>query len=56
MRQAFPDFMDNRYYRERIHPEEKKLIAMQMRSQLLFYCYYRLLWAYRNFRKRLRHA
>ncbi len=52
MKAAFPDFQNNRYYLERIHPEEKKLIKMQMNSHFLFYIYYRLLWFYRNLRKR----
>jgi glycosyltransferase involved in cell wall biosynthesis len=56
MKAAFPDFQKNRYYQERIHPEEKKLIAMQMRSQLLFYVYYRALWCYRDLRKKIKHA
>ena len=51
MKEAFPDFQNNPYYRERIHPEEKKLIGMQMKSHLMFYAYYRLLWFYRNLRK-----
>ena len=52
MRCRFPEFQDNPYYRERTHEEEKKLIRMQMKSTLLFMAYYKLLWAYRNFRKR----
>ena len=51
MKEAFPDFQENPYYKERIHPEEKKLISMQMKSHLLFYVYYRLLWMYRGLRK-----
>ncbi|WP_026523383.1 MULTISPECIES: glycosyltransferase family 2 protein [unclassified Butyrivibrio] len=51
MKDAFPDFQENPYYKERIHPEEKKLISMQMKSHLLFYVYYRLLWMYRGLRK-----
>ena len=52
MRAAFPDFQENPYYRERVHAEEKKLIAMQQKSTLFFMAYYKLLWAYRNFRKK----
>jgi glycosyltransferase EpsH len=51
MKRAFPDFQDNPYYKERIHTEEKKLIGMQMKSHLLFYVYYRLLWMYRDLRR-----
>ena len=52
MKEAFPDFQKNVYYIDRIHPEEKKLIRMQMKSHFLFYIYYRLLWFYRGLRKR----
>ena len=54
IREYFPDFQKNPYYVERIHPEEKKLIAMQQKSTLWFIAYYKLLWAYRNFRKKLK--
>ena len=50
MRKSFPEFQNNAYYLERIHPEERKLIGMQMKSQPLFYAYYRLLWFYRDLR------
>ena len=53
MRETFPGFMDNPYYQERVHEEERKLIAMHMKSTLYFMLYYRLLWGYRNFRKKL---
>jgi len=52
MRETFPDFMDNPYYRQRVHEEERKLIRMHMKSTLYFMLYYRLLWGYRNFRKK----
>ena len=54
LREYFPDFQKNAYYIERTHPEEKKLIAMQQKSTLQFIIYYKLLWAYRNFRKKLK--
>ncbi len=53
MKESFPAFMHNAYYQERIHEEEKKLTAMQMKSTLYFMGYYKLLWTYRNFRKRI---
>lgn len=53
MKATFPDFMQNRYYLERTHEEEKKLIAMQQKNTLYFMMYYKLLWAYRNFRKKV---
>ena len=53
IKSEFPDFQNNKYYQERIHPEEKKLIRMQMKSQLMFYMYYRVLWFYRDLRSKL---
>ena len=52
IRQTFPNFMQNPYYQERTHEEEKKLIGMQQRSTLTFMLYYKLLWAYRKWRKK----
>lgn len=49
----FPDFENNKYYIERTNEEEKKLLHMAQKSPALFYFYYKLLWGYRNFRKRL---
>lgn len=54
MKETFPGFMENKYYTERVHEEERKLIAMQMKSTLYFMVYYRLLWSYRNLVKKLR--
>ncbi|MDE7445517.1 MAG: glycosyltransferase [Lachnospiraceae bacterium] len=53
MRETFPGFMDNPYYQERVHEEERKLIKMHMKSTLYFMLYYKVLWAYRNFRKKI---
>ena len=54
MKEYFPDFQKNPYYIERVHEEEKKLVGMQTKSTLLFICYYKLLWSYRNFRKKIK--
>lgn len=54
VREYFPDFRENKYYLERTNPEERKLIAMQQKSTLYFIFYYKLLWTYRNFRKRMK--
>lgn len=54
MRGTFPGFMENPYYQERVHAEERKLIRMHMRSTLYFMAYYKLLWGYRNLRKKFR--
>lgn len=53
MREAFPDFQKNPYYQAQVNPEEKKLIAMQQKSTLLFLMYYKLLWTYRILRKKI---
>lgn len=52
LKDYFPDFQKNTYYCQRTNEEEKKLIALQQKSTLLFLCYYRLLWTYRNLRER----
>lgn len=52
MKEMFPNFMNNIYYTQRVHEEERRLIAMQMRSTFVFMLYYKLMWAYRNWRKR----
>ena len=48
MQRTFPLFRSNAYYEKQVHPEEKKLINLQMKSHLRFYVYYRLLWWYRD--------
>lgn len=53
MKQTFPKFDNNSYYIERTGAEEKKLIKMACESPLKFYVYYKLLWGYRNLRKKL---
>lgn len=50
MKKTFPDFQKNPYYQERTNAEEKRMMRLQMKSPLLFYIYYRLLWAYRHWR------
>lgn len=52
MRKTFVNFQENSYYIARVNPEEKKLIKIQQSSTLLFVLYYKLLWGYRNWRKR----
>lgn len=53
MLETFPNFQENVYYQERINAEEKRLIKMQLDSTPKFICYYKLLWAYRNLRRKL---
>ncbi|MBD5522411.1 MAG: glycosyltransferase [Lachnospiraceae bacterium] len=52
MKLTFPEFEKNFYYQERTHAEEKKLVRMQQKSTAFFILYYKLLWAYRRWRKR----
>ena len=53
MWETFPGFMENPYYQQRVHQEERKLIRMHRKSTLYFMAYYTLLWWYRGIRKRL---
>lgn len=46
----FPDFQENRYFRETYDREQKKLIKLHMKSSRLFLAYYRLLTGYRKLR------
>lgn len=50
----FPEFNKNEYYLLKTGAEEQKLINMAIKSPLLFYVYYKALWAYRNLRKKLK--
>ncbi len=49
----FPDFATNSYFMELTGEEEKRFIALQQKSDFLFYWYYRIKWAWRRMRKRL---
>ena len=46
-----PDYAENPYFKERISKEEKRLMALQLKSTLLFFIYYRALWTYRKIKK-----
>jgi len=52
MRECFPDFMKNPYYQKRVNEEERKYIALQQRSTLLFVMYYKLVYFVRRLRAR----
>lgn len=45
-----PDYAVNPYYRQNVDAESKKLIALHVKSPLLFLLYYQLLHAYRRLR------
>ena len=49
--ETVPDFRENKYFKERINEEEKKMIDLQLKNTFLFTVYYKLLWAYRRLRK-----
>lgn len=51
IKEQFPDFEKNIYYRERINKEEQKLIGLLMKSEALFFTYYYALRYYRKVRK-----
>lgn len=52
IKQQFPDFQKNGYYKEKIGAEEQKLIRMLMKSPMIFFLYYKALNCYRSMRKR----
>lgn len=53
MKEYFPDFLDNRYFVERVHPEEQKWARMQQKNTFTFVVYYCLKSAYRSIRKKI---
>jgi glycosyltransferase involved in cell wall biosynthesis len=48
-----PNFFENKYYQERIHPEQKKQIQMLLKNPFLFLWYFKTLTLYRKLRKKL---
>ncbi len=52
MKETFPGFLENPRFLKRTDPEERKMMRLQQKSTFLFLIYYRLLWTYRNLRKR----
>lgn len=53
MKQEFPDFQQNPYYRQAYDAEQKRLISCHMKSGLFFLLYYRALHTYRALRKKI---
>ena len=43
-----PDFRNNKYFKERIDAEEKRMADLHLKHPYLFIIYYRALWAYRK--------
>lgn len=54
MRDTFPDFQKNPKYVQYPDAEEKRLMALQQKSTVLFWLYYRLLWGARRLKGRLK--
>lgn len=54
IRQEFPDFQNNAYYQKAFDEEQKKLAAMHMESPFKFMVYFKLLYLYRDIRKKLK--
>ncbi len=54
IRESFPDFRENPYYKDRIGKEEQKLINMLLQSEALFFLHYNALRFYRKMKKGLR--
>lgn len=53
---AFPHFQENPYYQQYTGEEEKRMIALMMKSTAGFYWYYRGLWCYRNWKRKRKAA
>ncbi len=54
IREAFPDFQENAYYRQYTDPEEQRMIALQMQSDARFFYYYGLKVWVRKIKKQIR--
>ena len=54
MKEYFPNFLQNKYFCERVHPEEQKWAAMQQENTFTFVLYYNLKAWYRKIRKKLK--
>ncbi|MCQ2524568.1 MAG: glycosyltransferase [Lachnospiraceae bacterium] len=48
--EILPDYENNKYFKERINEEEKKMIKLQLKNTCGFVIYYKMLWAYRKLR------
>ena len=51
MKATFPNFQENPYYAERIHEEERKFMALQQKSTVLFVIYYKFVYFVRRMKK-----
>lgn len=55
IKKLVPAFQDNPYYKDMMPEEDQKLIALHMRSNFLFFLFYKLLFGYRKLRVKLTH-
>ena len=53
MKREFPDFQANAYYQAEFDSEQKRMAAIHMKSPLAFLIYFKLLYFYRDIRKKL---
>lgn len=53
IKEEFPDFQENPYYKQTYDAEQKRLIRYHMKSSLFFFLYYRALNGFRKARKKL---
>ena len=51
IQEEFPNFQENPYYAERIHEEERKFMALQQKSTVLFVIYYKFVYFVRRMKK-----
>ncbi len=51
MKEKFPDFQNNPYYLTRVNGEERKFMALQQKSTILFICYYKFVYFVRRMKK-----
>ena len=51
VREKFPDFQKNPYYLVRVNEEERKFIALQQKSTVLFILYYKFVYFVRRIKK-----
>lgn len=50
--ETLPDYENNKYFKERINEEEKRMVKMQLANTRKFIIYYKALWLYRKLRYR----
>ena len=50
----YPELPDNPYFEKMVPEEDRKLVRLHMKSNILFFVYYVLLFSYRDLKKRIR--